>query len=80
MVHYSSKDINARLHASSRENFINWRGSALRSGDNVLFISKTASCSIPGQIINIQDYHDILGLPHHVGNDFWYRYYITIGH
>lgn len=49
----------SRLRMSSRENCINWRGSVLRSGDNVIFMSKTESRSLPGQIIDIQDYRDV---------------------
>jgi hypothetical protein len=55
----SSKQIKARLRQSSRENCVNWRGSPLRSGDNVLFLSLPDDNIIPGQIIDIQDYRDI---------------------
>jgi hypothetical protein len=61
MVFLSRKDIMSRLRESSRDNCINWRGSPLRSGDNVMFLSRNPSLhgSLPGQIIDIQDYRDI---------------------
>lgn len=59
MVILSRKEISSRLRKSSRDNCINWRGSALRSGDNVIFKTMTVDCYIPGQIIDIQDWRDV---------------------
>jgi hypothetical protein len=59
MVYWSRKEISSRLKQSSRDNCVNWRGSALRSGDNVIFRTKTDGGYIPGQIIDIKDYRDV---------------------
>jgi hypothetical protein len=53
------KEISSRLRLSLRDNCINWRGAAIRSGDNVIFKAKSDGCCQPGQIIDIQDYRDI---------------------
>jgi hypothetical protein len=55
----SRKDIQQRLRELSRDNCINWRGSAIRSGDNVLCLAHDRAAPLPCQIIDIQDYRDI---------------------
>jgi hypothetical protein len=54
----SRGEILSRLEASSRDNCINWRGSPIRSGDNILFEGNNG-IGTPGQIIDIVDYRDI---------------------
>ena len=51
--------IEERLIGSSRDNCINWRGAAIRSGDNVIFKAKHHRKEHVGQIIDIQDLRDI---------------------
>jgi hypothetical protein len=57
MVILSRKEISCRLRKSSRDNCVNWRGSPLRSGDNVIF--KNEGSYLSGQIIDIQDLRDV---------------------
>jgi hypothetical protein len=59
MMKLSRSEILARLKASSRVNIINWRGNAIRSGDNVLFKAAHHSSMQPGQVIDIQEFRDI---------------------
>jgi hypothetical protein len=47
--------IDSRLRDSSREICINWRGAALRTGDNVLYKAKNHRKMMAGQIIDIRD-------------------------
>jgi hypothetical protein len=59
MVIWSRKEISSRLKKSSQDNCINWRGSPLRSGDNVIFQNKSGGGYLSGQIIDIQDCRDV---------------------
>jgi hypothetical protein len=55
----SREVINQRLQESSRENCIDWRGSAIRSGDNIICFARHHQHPIPCQLIDIQDFRDI---------------------
>lgn len=52
-------EILGRLGQSSRVNCLDWRGSPIRSGDNVMIRLNEKKPLQPGQIIDIQDYRDI---------------------
>jgi hypothetical protein len=52
-------EIDLRLRESCRENCINWRGAALRSGDNVHYKEQHHKVLV-GQIIDIRDYDKIM--------------------
>jgi hypothetical protein len=58
----SKADIELRLRESSRDNCINWRGAALRSGDNVQYHDrdKHERTVLVGQIIDIRDLDEIM--------------------
>jgi hypothetical protein len=51
--------IELRLRDSCRDNCINWRGAALRSEDHVQYTVKNDKKVLVGQIIDIQEQHDI---------------------
>jgi hypothetical protein len=52
----SKLEISKRLLESSRDNCINWRGAALRSGDNVLLQPADGhGCPFVGQLIDVRD-------------------------
>lgn len=58
-IKLSRGEIWGRLEESSRDNCIDWRGSPLRSEDNVVFRMNDKRPLQAGQIIDIQDYRDI---------------------
>jgi hypothetical protein len=51
--------IEQRLRESCRDNCINWRGAALRSGDHVQYKGKHDTKLLVGQIVDIRDQGDI---------------------
>lgn len=58
-IKLSRGEILGRLEESSRDNCIDWRGSPIRAGDNVVFRLSDKKPLQAGQIIDIQDFRDI---------------------
>jgi hypothetical protein len=52
-------ELERRLHNSCRDNCINWRGAAIRSGDNVVFQAKHHGSPFVGQLIDVRDHDSI---------------------
>jgi hypothetical protein len=55
----SREEITLRLQELSRENCIDWRGSAICSGDNIICYARHHHLPIPCQLVDIQDFCDI---------------------
>jgi hypothetical protein len=57
MMKLNKAEVERRLRNSSRDNCINWKGAALRTGDHVLLQLDGESCPLIAQLIDIQDEH-----------------------